>query len=88
MHRFHLEAVSDARLGDDDPRLIRIALELPPQVTDVHAQILLCVARHVPPDVLEQSRVRDGAMAMPFDPPGSRGTTTRAIGCIAGCEMP
>src|SRR4051794_18359605 len=56
--RLALEAVADAGLGDDEPRTRRLALDLAPQVGDVHAQILLRMAERLRPHCVEQLLVR------------------------------
>src|SRR5690349_7791039 len=46
-------AVADAGLGDHDARRRRIALDLPAQIRDVHAQVLLRAAELPAPDGVE-----------------------------------
>src|SRR5205823_13955043 len=48
------EAVADAANGDDQPRLVRIALELLAQVPDVHVDRAGLAVGGVAPELLEQ----------------------------------
>ena len=53
-----LEPIAHRRLGPDELRAHGIELELPAELADVHAQILLRVAHRVAPHRVEELRVR------------------------------
>src|SRR5262245_8944518 len=50
----NLKAVTNARLGDEDARSHRIALDLAPQIGHVDSQILLWVTPGARPDRIKQ----------------------------------
>ena len=54
-----LEAVADARFGLDELRADRVRFDLPPEVADVHAEILLRVTLRVAPHRPEQLPMRE-----------------------------
>src|SRR5262245_21138580 len=58
------QPISIARFRENDPRSCRIALDLSPQMRDVHAQVLLRVPVLTPPDRVEDLLVAYGAPAM------------------------
>src|SRR5215831_12404502 len=59
------ESVAHARFREDDTRLGGVPLDLPPQVCDVYAEILLRVAERAAPDGVEDLLVRHGPAGMP-----------------------
>src|SRR5215471_21188231 len=54
------ESVAHARFCENDSRLGRIQLDLPPQMCDVYAEVLLGVAERPAPNGVEDLLVRHG----------------------------
>src|SRR5215831_14234737 len=59
------EPIAHAGFREDDARLGRVQLDLPPQVCDVYAEILLRVAERAAPHRVEDLLVRHGTAGMP-----------------------